>query len=110
MVAAAMRFQMAQVLWFELVSCVTTGASPKLPYEHWLKLDELDLSSIMGCQNWAMLALGDVALLESQLADADFTILTRQISNISSRLDDGIRYLDERQEEVCCSKATKCQR
>ncbi|KAF6833092.1 hypothetical protein CPLU01_05771 [Colletotrichum plurivorum] len=100
MIAAAMRFQMAQLLWFDLVSCVATGMKPKLPYQHWLKLDELDLSSVMGCQNWAMLALGDVALLESELGKTDLATLTGRISAILSRLDEGIRYLDEIQREL----------
>ncbi|OLN96590.1 Transcriptional regulatory protein UME6 [Colletotrichum chlorophyti] len=87
---AAIRFHVSQLLWFDLLSCVSTGKPPKLPYQTWLRHDEIDISCVMGCQNWAMLALGDVALLETQVADINFRVLRRRVESIVKRLQDGI--------------------
>lgn len=47
----------------------------------------------MGCQNWAMLALGDVASLEAQVAEMNPRALSRRIADITKRLEDGVGYL-----------------
>ncbi|GKT42842.1 uncharacterized protein ColSpa_03023 [Colletotrichum spaethianum] len=47
----------------------------------------------MGCQNWAMLALGDVASLEAQVAELSPRALKRRAADIKKRLEDGIGYL-----------------
>lgn len=101
MVDAAMRFHMAQLLWFEMVACVATGKAPKLPYQTWLALDDLDMSCVMGCQNWAMLALGDVALLETQLAEMSSSLARRRSYDLRQRLRAGIDGLRNTNDEVC---------
>ncbi|WYZ39638.1 hypothetical protein EsH8_III_001552 [Colletotrichum jinshuiense] len=90
---AATRFHVSQLLWFELLSCVSTGRPPKLPYQKWLSHDEIDISCVMGCQNWAMLALGDVASIKAQVADTSPREVKRRIADITKRLEDGIGYL-----------------
>ncbi|KXH26360.1 hypothetical protein CSAL01_11358 [Colletotrichum salicis] len=91
--SAAIRFHVSQLLWFELLSCVSTGEPPRLPYQMWLSHEEIDISCVMGCQNWAMLALGDVALLEAQVAEMNPRALSRKIADITKRLEDGVGYL-----------------
>lgn len=100
MINAAMRFHMAQLLWFDLVSCVATAKAPNLPYQEWLGLDDLDVSCVMGCQNWALSALGDVASLEIRLQDMDRAVATRTISDITDRIYHGIEGLKNDGKEV----------
>ncbi|KZL78002.1 hypothetical protein CT0861_04112 [Colletotrichum tofieldiae] len=92
-VNASTRFHISQLLWFDLLSCISTGGSPKLPYQRWLSHDEIDISCVMGCQNWAMLALGDVASLETQVAELNPKVVKRRAADIMKRLEDGIGYL-----------------
>ncbi|KAK7455691.1 hypothetical protein CaCOL14_012767 [Colletotrichum acutatum] len=91
--SAAIRFHVSQLLWFELLSCVSTGEPPRLPYQRWLSHEEIDVSCVMGCQNWAMLALGDVASIEAQVAEINPRALSRKIADITKRLEDGVGYL-----------------
>ncbi|KAK0376266.1 hypothetical protein CLIM01_06392 [Colletotrichum limetticola] len=91
--SAAIRFHVSQLLWFELLSCVSTGEPPRLPYQRWLSHEEIDVSCVMGCQNWAMLALGDVASLEAQVTEMNPRALSRKIADITKRLEDGVGYL-----------------
>ncbi|KAH9230709.1 hypothetical protein K456DRAFT_1842037 [Colletotrichum gloeosporioides 23] len=109
MVDAAMRFHMAQLLWFEMVACVATGKAPKLPYQAWLALDDLDMSCVMGCQNWAMLALGDVALLETQLAEMSSSLARRRSYDLRQRLRAGIDGLRNTNDESQASAPMICQ-
>ncbi|WQF82621.1 Putative zn(2)Cys(6) fungal-type DNA-binding domain, fungal transcription factor [Colletotrichum destructivum] len=92
-VNAATRFHMSQLLWFDLLSCISTGESPKLPYQRWLGHEDIDISCVMGCQNWAMLALGDVASLEAQGAEPNPRAMRRRVADIRKRIEDGIGYL-----------------
>lgn len=92
-VNAATRFHMSQLLWFDLLSCISTGESPKLPYQRWLSHEDIDISCVMGCQNWAMLALGDVASLEAQGAEPNPRAMRRRVADIRKRIEDGIGYL-----------------
>lgn len=71
-----------------------------LPYQKWLSHDEIDISCVMGCQNWAMLALGDVASIKTQVADTSPREVKRRIADITKRLEDGIGYLSVI-EKVC---------
>ncbi|KXH37622.1 hypothetical protein CNYM01_08346 [Colletotrichum nymphaeae SA-01] len=98
--SAAIRFHVSQLLWFELLSCVSTGDPPRLPYQRWLSHEEIDVSCVMGCQNWAMLALGDVASLEAQVAEMNPRALSRKIADITKRLEDGVGYLGVEQKVV----------
>ncbi|KAL0937102.1 uncharacterized protein CTRU02_206833 [Colletotrichum truncatum] len=111
MINAATRFHMAQLLWFELTSCVATGKAPKLPYREWLDLEDLDMSCVMGSQNWAMLALGDVAVLETQLREMSPGILAQQVSGIMHRLRHGIEDLNKYDHEspaaIVCQAVTR---
>lgn len=99
-VNATLAFHAPVLLWMDLLSCVSTGRKPQLPYDVWLSRgDEFNLASIMGCQNWAMKAIGDLATLnewkrESLAADT-FQVgdLMTKGQMIEDDLEDGIEAL-----------------
>lgn len=57
---------MAQVLWFELLASASTGLRPRMPYRTWLNSDCVDMTDVMGCENWIMEVIGDLATLDAQ--------------------------------------------
>ncbi|KAM0321937.1 hypothetical protein ACHAQA_009834 [Verticillium albo-atrum] len=63
-VDAALSFHAPVLLWMDLLACASTGDAPNLPYEAWLGMEGFDMTRIMGCQNWVMKAIGDLAVLE----------------------------------------------
>ncbi|KAM0281131.1 hypothetical protein ACHAQH_003710 [Verticillium albo-atrum] len=63
-VDAALSFHAPVLLWMDLLACASTGDAPFLPYESWLQMEGFDMTRIMGCQNWVMKAIGDLAVLE----------------------------------------------
>lgn len=83
MESAALPFLVTCVLWFDLVSCVSTGTSPRLPYKKLLAMEVIDLETVMGCANWAMLAIGDLASLNAWKKNA-FSQPFRSSGGISS--------------------------
>ncbi|KAG7149855.1 Trichothecene biosynthesis transcription regulator TRI10 like protein [Verticillium longisporum] len=63
---AALSFHAPVLLWMDLLACASTGNVPFLPYETWLQMEGFDMTKIMGCQNWVMKAIGDLAVLEER--------------------------------------------
>lgn len=59
---------MTQVLWFELLASASTGLRPRMPYKTWLNSGCVDMRDVMGCDNWIMEAIGDLATLDAQKA------------------------------------------
>jgi hypothetical protein len=62
----ALSFLMAQVLWFELLASASTGLRPRMPYRTWLNSGCVDMTDVMGCENWIMEVIGDLATLDAQ--------------------------------------------
>lgn len=58
-------FLIAQAIWFDILACVSTGRVPRIPYQQWLEVSKLDMSSFMGCYNWVMVAIADLAHLQA---------------------------------------------
>ncbi|PQE28040.1 regulatory protein [Rutstroemia sp. NJR-2017a WRK4] len=57
------------VAWLDIVSCVSTGQSPRLLHLHTSALSSVShvqLENIMGCNNWAMIQIGRVAALHEK--------------------------------------------
>lgn len=63
---AALSFHVPVVLWIDILSCVSTRSRPKLPYTAWLETPTFDLQLVMGCHNWVMKLIGDLADLKAQ--------------------------------------------
>lgn len=43
----ALSFQIPVVLWFELLSCASTGRAPQMPYEYLLESCSIQLETVM---------------------------------------------------------------
>lgn len=86
----ARRFLIANLLWFDLLACASTGTSPKSAYREWLN-GGIDMRPIMGCQNWAMIAIGDVATLNTRRLFWDE--IPDEVSEVKNRIDEGLQML-----------------
>jgi hypothetical protein len=90
----------AVVLWFDILSCISTAHEPKMPYKSWLGNNEIDLSQMMGCQNWAMEEIANLACLDfwKLTARQSRTLSMQQLvirgQEIETRLENGLKGLD----------------
>lgn len=87
----ARRFLIANLIWFDLLACTSTGTSPKIAYREWLNKG-IDMRPIMGVQNWAMLAIGDVASLNSRRLLWDEEV-PEEVSEIQNHIEQGLHML-----------------
>lgn len=93
----AYRFLGSVVIWFDLLSCVSLSQGPRTTYEIWLSENNVDMSAVMGCQNWAMLEIGNIARFSAwKSANEKFNTLSmRELVSkgveIESRIEEGIQ-------------------
>lgn len=59
----SLRFIIVTGLWFDIFSCLSTDRLPQLPYRKWLGIQDLHMADLMGCENWVLVAIGDLAHL-----------------------------------------------
>jgi hypothetical protein len=96
---AALDFFTTVFMWYEPLSWVTTGLVPSCP--DWLSalLDENDriqVCKIMGCKNWAVSIITDIAALEHWKKQCQYSgnislqELARRASGTEKRLNDGL--------------------
>lgn len=95
-----LEFLMVGVLWYDILACVSTGSVPRLPYQRWLQTPGFNTADLMGCQNWVMMAIGDLAhlsLWKYQQEKVGF-LSVRELAGkgleIETRLESGIEGLD----------------
>ncbi|KAG0645738.1 Pestheic acid cluster transcriptional regulator 3 [Hyphodiscus hymeniophilus] len=73
---AALKFFTGAIIWFDVLACISTSTRPYLSgYHDRLSClsesslhgenDSIQLHSIMGCENWAMIAIGEVAKIKA---------------------------------------------
>ena len=98
----ATRFLMANVIWFDIIACTSTNSPPRIAYKEYLSRD-IDLCPIMGCQNWVMIAIGDIANLDAQRLVWDIDEVPREVLEIQERLEIGIDEMNNAS-EVSISK------
>lgn len=97
---AALPFLVAVVIWFDLVSCASTGAAPRLPYAALMLDRKINLGKVMGCANWAMIVIGDLAALNAwkHHARQTRTLNVRELVSrgqaIETRLEEGLAMLE----------------
>jgi len=96
---AAFDFFTSAIIWFDIVACVSTGSQPHLAEHHHSLLtqssstseDDLtfQLERIMGCQNWVMIIIGEIATLAHahQEGDLDTKQFTSTVKDIQDRLE-----------------------
>lgn len=95
-----LEFLVANVLWFDILACISTSTAPQLPYKCWLGVDGLDTADLMGCQNWALSAIGDIASLNQWKDESgrEGSLSVRELASrayeIEMRLEEGIERLD----------------
>jgi hypothetical protein len=58
-------FLMAQAIWFDILACVSMDRVPRIPYREWLEASDLEMADLMGCYNWIMVCIGDLAYLQA---------------------------------------------
>ena len=99
---AAFDFFASAIIWFDIIACVSTGSSPHLAEHHCNLISQLQpsgssehdttfqLERIMGCQNWAMVIIGQIAVLanrhQENLLDA------KQLAIAAKDIHDRLEY------------------
>ncbi|KAH7239645.1 putative C6 transcription factor [Fusarium solani] len=98
-------FLIVHAIWFDILSCVSTGRVPRIAYRQWLEASNLDMADLMGCYNWVMISIGDLAQLQAwkskmkeqgTLSVPDLVTRSREVE---TRLEDGIEKLESIIEE-----------
>ncbi|KAL6918215.1 hypothetical protein FSST1_009710 [Fusarium sambucinum] len=93
-------FLITQALWFDILACVSTGRVPRIAYQQWLEESDLEMADLMGCYNWVMVAIGDLAHLQAWKEDMQdkrtlsVPELVIKCQNIETRLQNGIVELE----------------
>lgn len=110
---AALNFFTSIIVWFDCLACISIASIPHLVNHHteilnspasstdpsWQKkspMHKLDLSAIMGCQNWVMLIISEIAQLGNSQEDKvsgmslDFLRVAELAKDIQGRLELGI--------------------
>lgn len=95
-----LRFLSICILWFDLFVCLSSERTPLLPYQSWLNIPGLHMADVMGCENWVMHAIGDIAVLR-QWKDHQQTRSTLSIIQLASKaqsiqenLEQALTYLE----------------
>ncbi|RGP66164.1 hypothetical protein FSPOR_6784 [Fusarium sporotrichioides] len=92
-------FLVAETIWIDILACVSTGRVPRIPYQQWLEASKIDMADLMGCYNWVMIAIGDLAHLQAwkkgmkELGTLSIPELVIRSREIETRLQSGIAEL-----------------
>ncbi|UNI16511.1 hypothetical protein JDV02_002939 [Purpureocillium takamizusanense] len=101
----AERFLVTKVVWLDVLAATVTGTAPRTRYAEWLDVEGVDMSRVMGCRNWAMRAIGDLASVAVE-GDADDEPDVRAVEDIRKRLEQGLEGIDE--QSVSCTHDCCC--
>ncbi|KAI5459606.1 fungal-specific transcription factor domain-containing protein [Mariannaea sp. PMI_226] len=97
---SAFEFLIIHAIWFDILACVSTGRVPQIAYRHWLETSNIEMADLMGCYNWVMISIGDLAHLQAwkkemkergTLSVPDLVTRSREIE---ARLQTGIGELE----------------
>ncbi|KAF4978145.1 hypothetical protein FZEAL_5443 [Fusarium zealandicum] len=102
----AQRFMVANFLWIDILSPVSTGAAPKLPYHEWLDDAKIDMSRVMGCQNCIMVAIGDLFAVEAKASSMSTEDLQSRITELEQQIFDGMKAALDTESETQNSTST----
>lgn len=89
----ALDFFVAQVLWYDLLACASTGTEPRMPYRVWLAADCINMVNLMGCEHWVLEVVGDIALLDARKAQLQDGQIFEMIADCEHQLNRGIEAL-----------------
>lgn len=96
---AGLDFFMKVYVWGEVVRCASTGANTSgdsFEYLTYLKEDRIRLDHIMGCRNWAMIAIKEISTLEiwkkemQRSRSLSIPMLSRKAAEIEQQLHVGL--------------------
>lgn len=87
----AEKFCIANSIWFDILSCASTGKCPKAHFKAWLDEEYIDMSQIMGCHSWVMAVIGDISTITSGVPSD--SVERRDLEALEQRLTDGIARL-----------------
>lgn len=93
-ISSAQRFLIAELLWFDIVSCIATEAAPRSDYRRWLEDTDVDISCVTGCENWAMIAIGDIATLCAHFDETDPSERAARVLEMRQGVDEEVAKLD----------------
>ncbi len=88
--AAIFTFLSGVTIWLDVLSCITTGKSPRLLefHQHAVSCTSaIKLENIMGCKNWGILQIGRIASLHHDRTQA-FQQGTLDTTELESRAED----------------------
>ncbi len=96
---AAIHFFSSVIAWYDILSCATTG-SKTFSDSDFLKarLGYIPLDKIMGCEDWVMLLIMDIALVDDwkKVSQTSGKLSIPQLvsrgAEIEKRLEDGLNY------------------
>ncbi|OQD92708.1 hypothetical protein PENSOL_c038G05814 [Penicillium solitum] len=95
-----LEFLMVHAIWFDILSCISTGRVPRIAYRRWLETSKLEMADLMGCYSWVMIAIGDLAHLQAWKTDMkekgtlSVPDLVMRSKEVDTRLQDGIDELE----------------
>jgi hypothetical protein len=88
--AAIFIFLCGVTIWLDVLSCITSGKSPRLLefHQHAVSCTSaIKLENIMGCKNWGILQIGRIAALHHDRTQA-FQQCAPDTADLESRADD----------------------
>lgn len=102
----ALLFLVSVTTWFDLLSCASTGNTPRVPYQHLLGTEPSDLQGVMGCDDRVMVVIGDLAYLHAwKLSQHEQGMLS--IPQLVSRSRDAETLLHSELEKDSISATTR---
>lgn len=99
----AQKFLLSNLVWIDILAPLATGTAPKLPYYDWLNAGKIDMSRVMGCSNYIMIAIGDMMALSSEASTLDSDDLGITIRRLEKRIMGGIDAALDSASSVCTS-------
>ncbi|KAK6836179.1 hypothetical protein PG987_006674 [Apiospora arundinis] len=90
---ATFRFMSGSIIWLDILASITLGAKPKLLAYHASVItpqSQIRLESIMGCKNWVMTQIGQIAALHARKERAPETHTATIALDIGHALQLGI--------------------
>ena len=91
----AVRFLLGSFIWFDIISGAFTRSSHFLDIDHKAILDkaEIQLESIMGCRNWAMVLILEISLLDEwkQQAEKVQKLSITELAKRGVQIEEGLR-------------------
>jgi hypothetical protein len=91
----ALNFLTGTIIWFDVLACVSTNSQPHLSnyYNRLLNDESLDLDAILGCQNWAIIAIGGITHLATKCQTASSDTARDEIERIERCIEKNLSIL-----------------